>query len=538
MRFWWTPASSHQMRLVSGSSLSNGADAVDLADPPPARRLVLQIDERGRPPRAAARLREPPAAEVVGARDDAGPDALGHPGAVDEAADAVSTRTRSPVSTPSRRASSGCIQSGLVCESSVSHFALPERVWISVGSRNVGTSAISPLRGRAPTSGRGSACTRARRARASPSPPASASRTRACATASGSPRAPRRRSRRRPSCPPRVDQPACRVVGGALELLRASGFSCVSYTSSSTRNAPYWRMYSSGVRPSFAAASGRPGTRVLEDPAVVLVDRSFSPGRYGDSKYWRMPSAAVGIDAPRQLDPELVLLPHLAGPRLVRLPRPLDLLARRSQHLAQHRLAEADPPRRVRLLAHEVVALGAVAHRQHVVGEPGRLAPGRRERGVALDLRLVGQHLDPRQPVGVRPHRVVDAREVHRELAAAPLRKWGSRKIISWSASGYSRGIRSSLHTLAGGGIRAARARTCWSAGWVPPGVATAPVRTTRNSSARATCQPPRLPAAALRQTCVASAEPGAADLARDLDDRRGGDAALLARRPPACTTA
>jgi len=29
---------------------------------------------------------------------------------------------------------------------------------------------------------------------------------------------------------------------------------------SSTRNAPYFRMYASGVSPSFAAASGRPGT--------------------------------------------------------------------------------------------------------------------------------------------------------------------------------------------------------------------------------------------------------------------------------------
>ncbi len=48
-----------------------------------------------------------------------------------------------------------------------------------------------------------------------------------------------------------------------------------------------------------------------------------------------------------------------------------------------------------------------------------------------------------------------------------------------------------------------------WSKlGAVPPGVATAPTSTTTNSSARATCQPPRLPAAAFRQTCVASAPP------------------------------
>ena len=53
----------------------------------------------------------------------------------------VSTRTRSPVRpTPSRAASVGWIQSGLVCASSSSHLALAERVWIWVGSRNVESS--------------------------------------------------------------------------------------------------------------------------------------------------------------------------------------------------------------------------------------------------------------------------------------------------------------------------------------------------------------------------------------------------------------
>jgi hypothetical protein len=32
-------------------------------------------------------------------------------------------------------------------------------------------------------------------------------------------------------------------------------------------------------------------------------------------------------------------------------------------------------------------------------------------------------------------------------------RKWGSKKLISKKASGYSRGMSSSLHTLPGGGI-------------------------------------------------------------------------------------
>jgi hypothetical protein len=38
-------------------------------------------------------------------------------------------------------------------------------------------------------------------------------------------------------------------------------------------------------------------------------------------------------------------------------------------------------------------------------------------------------------------------------LPRPSLRKWGKRKLISKKASGYSLGIKSSLHTLAGGGI-------------------------------------------------------------------------------------
>ena len=127
---------------------------------------------------------------------------------------------------------------------------------------------------------------------------------------------------------------------------------------------------------------------------------------------------AVGIDLPGERDPELAFLPHLAGIRLV---GGVDLLAALLARDAQHRLAEPEPLRGVRLLAHRVVALGAETHRQDVVGEPRRLAPGRRQRDVQADLVLVGQHLHPREAVRIRPHRVVDAREVHVELAAVLL---------------------------------------------------------------------------------------------------------------------
>ena len=94
-------------------------------------------------------------------------------------------------------------------------------------------------------------------------------------------------------------------------------------------------------------------------------------------------------------------------------------------------------------------------------------------------------------------------------LPRPSFRKCGRRNDISKNASGYSRGINSSLHTRPGAGIMGGAGTALLKApGAVPPGVATAPMRTTRNCSARATCQPPRLPAAVLRQTCVASAEP------------------------------
>ena len=66
----------------------------------------------------------------------------------------------------------------------------------------------------------------------------------------------------------------------------------------------------------------------------------------------------------------------------------------------------------MRLLAHQVVALAGVAHGQYVVGKPGRFVPGGRKRNVALDLALVAQRLHPYKAVGIRPQRVVDAREV------------------------------------------------------------------------------------------------------------------------------
>src|ERR1041385_1205314 len=71
---------------------------------------------------------------------------------------------------------------------------------------------------------------------------------------------------------------------------------------------------------------------------------------------------------------------------------------------------------------------------------------------MAFDFAFVAERLNPAHAVRVGPYRVVDAGEVPGQLAA--------------------------------------------------------PTSTVRNSRARATCHPPRLPAAALRHTCVETAEP------------------------------
>ena len=163
-------------------------------------------------------------------------------------------------------------------------------------------------------------------------------------------------------------------------------------------------------------ARGQPGHRALEDVAVVLVDAERLARPLLRLEVAPDAERAVGVDAPRQRDPELVLLPHLARARAARIgdrgPEPLA-------GGAHDRLAEPDPLRVVGLVRVEIVALAAVPRRQHVVGVLGRLAPGRGQRDVQPDLLGIAQHLDPGEPVGVGPHRVVDPREVDLERAAA-----------------------------------------------------------------------------------------------------------------------
>ena len=169
-----------------------------------------------------------------------------------------------------------------------------------------------------------------------------------------------------------------------------------------------------------------------------------------------------------------------------------------------------DPLAVVLLVGVGVVPLGAVAHRQHVVGEVGRLVPGRGERDEAADLGLVGEDFHPRQPVGVGPHRVVDADEVGVELAAAlgeEVRQQERHLVLR------QRVLQRPGQVLPDAGVRAgcgsAAARTCSSAfGNVPPSVATAPSSAEMRNRVRDTCHPPRLPGG--RRAPGVAGEPGA----------------------------
>src|SRR5262249_20524817 len=117
----------------------------------------------------------------------------------------------------------------------------------------------------------------------------------------------------------------------------------------------------------------------------------------------------IRVDAPGELDPELVLLPDLAR---IDLPAVLDRLSKATSSRSQDRLTKPEPLRVMRLVRVEIVPLGAHAHGQHVVGEECRLAPGRRQSDVKADLGPVHEHLDPAEAVGIGPDGVVDTGEI------------------------------------------------------------------------------------------------------------------------------
>jgi hypothetical protein len=85
---------------------------------------------------------------------------------------------------------------------------------------------------------------------------------------------------------------------------------------------------------------GKAGHRVLKDVTVVLVDAQLGARFLLRLKVLANPERAVGIDAPRELDPELVLFPDLAG---IDLASVADRFAEPLAGGTQHWLPEAQP---------------------------------------------------------------------------------------------------------------------------------------------------------------------------------------------------
>ena len=162
----------------------------------------------------------------------------------------VSMRTNSPVRTPMRAASSGCIHTGFLWLISYNHLALALRVWINVGSRKFGSSSISPL-SRAMLSGdtwlsNGQGITY---------------------SCSGQPH----------SC--NVSLNSSSFLLGVLNPARRLP------SSSTTPKAPYLRIHASGVSPSAAAVCGKPGTECSKIHPKYSSIVIGSPGASGLSKY-------------------------------------------------------------------------------------------------------------------------------------------------------------------------------------------------------------------------------------------------------------
>ena len=176
------------------------------------------------------------------------------------------------------------------------------------------------------------------------------------------------------------------------------------------------------------------------------------------------------------------------------------------------------------------MALGAVAHRQHVVGPPRGLRPGRRERRVQADLAGVAQRAQPRVAVRERPHRVEHAGEQHVLVAALVVQEVREAGCSSRCGRAGTRAASSARSTACGAAACATAAgmNLFQALGDTPPSVPTAPVSTLSSHRLRVICQPCRLPAAAARQMCEQNAGARRGDLARDRDDGRGGHPGLL----------
>src|SRR5699024_1368871 len=102
---------------------------------------------------------------------------------------------------------------------------------------------------------------------------------------------------------------------------------------------------------------GQAGHLVLENPAIILIDRDLFARSVRRFEILAYPQLAAGIDAPGQVEPELVFFPHLTGVHIT------GVLIFHIEFVHGHppyRLAEADPLTRMGFIGMNVMPLSPV----------------------------------------------------------------------------------------------------------------------------------------------------------------------------------
>src|SRR5262245_2042975 len=87
-------------------------------------------------------------------------------------------------------------------------------------------------------------------------------------------------------------------------------------------------------------------------------------------------------------------------------------------HRPENRLAKSEPLCVMGFVRVQIMSFAAQTHWQDVIGKNSSLAPGGSEGNVEANELLISQDVDPRKPIRIRPHRVVDTREIDIENTA------------------------------------------------------------------------------------------------------------------------
>src|SRR5437764_15407439 len=126
---------------------------------------------------------------------------------------------------------------------------------------------------------------------------------------------------------------------------------------------------------------------MLEDPTVVFFDRQLLSWAIRGLEVFAYAETTVRVDVPREFNPELILFPHFTWIGLIGIFYRLTIAFFED---TQDWLAEADPARCMRFLAHQVMTFAPNAHGKHVIGIPCSFTPDRRQGCMEFDLLLVG----------------------------------------------------------------------------------------------------------------------------------------------------